>query len=130
MGLFGHSKQKDKLIKYLKEKNISSNEKNGKIEIELLFKDKGFSLYPYFVVDDDNDYFSIIINIKKIEKTSVDLFEKINDFNLLSQYFTLKISNDNILYLEYNSIFNDNIKDIFDCTINSLYSLSEAIDNI
>ena len=55
MGLFGHSKQKDKLIKYLKEKNISSNEKDGKIEIELLFKDKGFSLYPYFVVDDDND---------------------------------------------------------------------------
>ncbi len=130
MGLFGHSKQKDKLIKYLKEKNISSNEKDGKIEIELLFKDKGFSLYPYFVVDDDNDYFSIIINLKKVEKTSVDLFEKINDFNLLSQYFTLKISNDNILYLEYNSIFNDNIKDIFDCTINSLYSLSEAIDNI
>jgi len=130
MGLFGHSKQKDKLIKYLKEKNISSNEKNGKIEIELLFKDKGFSLYPYFVVDDDNDYFSIIINLKKVEKTSVDLLEKINDFNLLSQYFTLKISNDNILYLEYNSIFNDNIKDIFDCTINSLYSLSEAIDNI
>ena len=130
MGLFGHSKQKDKLIKYLKEKNISSTEKDGKIEIELLFKDKGFSLYPYFVVDDDNDYFSIIINLKKVEKTSVDLFEKINDFNLLSQYFTLKISNDNILYLEYNSIFNDNIKDIFDCTINSLYSLSEAIDNI
>ena len=130
MGLFGHSKQKDNLIKYLKEKNISSNEKDGKIEIELLFKDKGFSLYPYFVVDDDNDYFFIIINLKKVEKTSVDLFEKINDFNLLSQYFTLKISNDNILYLEYNSIFNDNIKDIFDCTINSLYSLSEAIDNI
>lgn len=130
MGLFGHSKQKDKLIKYLKEKNISSNEKNGKIEIELLFKDKGFSLYPYFVVDDDNDYFSIIINLKKVEKTSIDLFEKINDFNLLSQYFVLKVSNDNVLYLEYNSIFNDNIRDIFDCAINSLFGLSNAIDSI
>ena len=73
MGLFSHSKQKDKLIKYLKEKNISVEENNSKLECAIQFKDKAFSLYPYFEIDEENNYFSIVINIKKIEKESSDL---------------------------------------------------------
>ena len=131
MGLFSHTKKKDKLIKYLNEKNISVNDKNGKVEIEIMFKDKGYSLFPYFVIDEDNEYFSIVINLRKVtEKTSVDLYTKINEFNLISQYFTLKISNDNILFLEYNTLFDDNLKDIFDEVKESLFELKDVIDTI
>ena len=129
MGLFSHSKQKDKLIKYLKEKNISVEENNSKLECAIQFKDKAFSLYPYFEIDEENNYFSIVINIKKIEKESSDLYERINQFNQISQYFTLKFAS-NILYLEYNTVFNDNIKDIFDLVLDSLEELKDAIDNI
>ena len=46
MGLFGHAKQKDKLIKYLKEKRISVAEVNGKLEVEFAFPGCGISLFP------------------------------------------------------------------------------------
>lgn len=131
MGLFSHTKKKDKLIKYLNDKNISVNDKNGKIEIEIAFKDKGYSLFPYFIIDEENEYFSMVINLRKItEKISVELYAKINEFNLISQYFTLKISNDNILFLEYNTLFDDNLKDIFDEVNKSLFELKDVIDTI
>ena len=130
MGLVNHTKQKDKLIKYLKSKNISYKEENDKVEIELLFKDRGFSLFPYFVVDDDNDTFSIVINIKKIDKPNLEIYEKIIKFNKLSHFFTMKVSDDNVIYVEYNTYINDNVVDIFEEVINTLYALSDYIDNI
>lgn len=126
MGIF-RSSQKDKLIKYFKDNNIAYNEINNKVETEITFNEFNISLYPYFSVSED--YFSIIINIKKItEKLNVDFYQKINNFNLVSQFFVAKISAENILYLEYNSYFSDNIKDIFENVIGSLNDLINFIE--
>ena len=125
----GRSKEKDKLIKYFKENNITYTEVSNKIETEIVFKDKNISLYPYFKVDDD--YFSIIVNIRKItEKLNLDLYQKLNSFNLVSQFFVAKISNENILYLEYNTLYTDNLRDIFESTISSLNELLSFIETI
>ena len=125
----GRNKEKDKLIKYFKENNIAYNEVGNKIETEIVFKDKNISLYPYFMVEED--YFSIIINIRKItEKLNLDLYQKINSFNLVSQYFVAKISNENILYLEYNTLYTDNLRDIFESSISSLNELLSFIETI
>ena len=129
MALFRNS-QKDKIIKYFKENKVTYNELDNKIETEIIFSSKNISLYPYFIIDDENNYFSIIINIKKInEKKSADIYQKINDFNLISQYFVAKISNDNILYLEYNTIYSDNLKDIYETSIGSINNLLDYIEN-
>ncbi len=130
MGLFSHSKQKDKIIKYLKNENISYDVKNDKIVIELMFKDKGFSLSPYFIVDDEEDDFSMVINIKKIDKVNTDIYEKINSFNMSSKYFSMKISKENIIYIEYNTNIDDNVVKVFELLVASLYELSDIISNI
>lgn len=126
---FSRSKEKGKLIKYFKDNNIAYNEANNKVETEIVFKDKNISLYPYFIVNDD--YFSIIINIRKInEKLNLDLYQRLNSFNLVSQYFVAKISNDNILYIEYNTMYSDNVVDIFDNAIGSLNDLLNYIESL
>jgi len=131
MGLFSHAKQKDKLIKYLKEKRISVAEVNGKLEVEFAFPGYGISLFPYFIINDDENYFSMIVNIKKVsDKKNIELYDKINNFNLSSQYFTLKLSQDNVLFLEYNTIIDDNIKEIFDLMSDSLNELIDVINNL
>ena len=125
----GRNKEKDKLIKYFKENNITYTEESNKIETEIVFKDKNISLYPYFKVEED--YFSIIINIRKLtEKLNLDLYQKINSFNLVSQFFVAKISNENILYLEYNTLYTDNLRDIFESSISSLNELLSFIEAI
>ena len=67
MALFRNS-QKDKILKYFKENKVTYNELDNKIETEIIFSSKNISLYPYFIIDDENNYFSIIINIKKINE--------------------------------------------------------------
>lgn len=129
MGLF-HSKPKDKLIKYFRDNNISFNDNDGRVETEIIIPNTNISVFPYFKIIDDENYISIVINIKKISgKINVDLYEKINYFNLSSKYFVMKLSN-NILYLEYNTIYDDNIVDIYNEAITSLNELIEFIDNI
>ena len=128
MALFRNS-QKDKILKYFKENKVTYNELDNKIETEIIFSSKNISLYPYFIIDDENNYFSIIINIKKFnENKSADIYQKINDFNLISQYFVAKISNDNILYLEYNTIYSDNLKEIYEASIESINNLLDYIE--
>ena len=129
MGLF-HSKPKDKLIKYFKENNISFNEKDGRIETEIVIPNKNISIFPYFKIIDDENYISIIINVRKVnEKINLDIYEKINYFNLSSKYFVMKLSN-NVLYLEYNTIYDDNLSDIFLEAITSLNEVIDYVDNI
>ena len=113
---FSRSKEKGKLIKYFKDNNIAYNEANNKVETEIVFKDK---------------IISIIINIRKInEKLNLDLYQRLNSFNLVSQYFVAKISNDNILYIEYNTMYSDNVVDIFDNAIGSLNDLLNYIESL
>ncbi len=130
MGLFSKTKQKDKLLKYFNENKISVDKKNDKLAIDFIPQNQDYTLHPYFVVDDENDSFSIIINIKKIDKINIDIYKKINDFNLSSKYFVMKISNDNIIYLEYNSLIDDNAVDVFIEVIDSINNLGNAINNI
>ncbi|MGM9970197.1 MAG: hypothetical protein ACI35S_07365 [Anaeroplasma sp.] len=128
LGIFGNKKLIDKLLKYFNEKNITIINENNKYSFELFMVESGYSLFPYFTLDDESNELSIVINV--IKKEEVD-YNKVNSFNLKSKFFAAKISNENIIYLEYNTIVNaDNIKEIFMNVIESVFSLQEDIDNL
>ncbi len=126
MGLFSKS-DIDKLLKYLNKKNITLKNENGKYNFEIVMSNNKYSIYPYFLIDNDN--YSIVINLRRIDKISDELFQKINDFNLKCKYFKAVFKN-NVLYLEANMLIDDNITNIFDTLVNELVSLEEDIDNL
>ena len=117
------------LVKAFKNDNISLDEENSKIlSFEISFSEAKFNLYPYFKINEEESILSIECNVRKIEKENV--YEKINNFNLISKYFTLKLK-DNILYLEYNTKVNiDNVYEVAKLAINSLTELQFEIDKI
>ena len=124
MGLFTKT-ELEKLEKHLNKKNLSFDKKEDKISFEIAMNKNSYSLFPYLKITND-DNFSFCVNLRKIEKLN---YETLNKFNLKSKYFTAKV-NSNILYLEYNTILNDNVIFIFDSLINELFSLEEEIDNL
>ncbi|MBQ3253789.1 MAG: hypothetical protein IJA65_04450 [Acholeplasmatales bacterium] len=128
--IFGGKKLIDRLTKYFNENNIALERNGNKHSFELILKECSYALYPYFLLDDDNDELSIVINIRKIDGiASINDYEKINSFNQVSKYFTAKISKDNVIFIEYNAIVcADNIKEIFINSLESITSLQKEID--
>ena len=126
MGLFSKS-DVDKLLKYLNKKNIGVKSENGKYNFEIVMKNCNYSLFPYFQIANDN--FSIIINLRRIDKVSIELLQNINNFNLKCKFFKALLKN-NILYLEANMLIDDNVINIFDALVNEIASLEEDIDNL
>ena len=124
MGLFTKT-ELEKLEKHLNKKGLSFELKGEKMSFEIAMNKNSYSLFPYLKITND-DNFSFCVNLRKIEKLN---YETLNKFNLKSKYFTAKV-NSNILYLEYNTILNDNVIFIFDSLINELFSLEEEIDNL
>ena len=124
MGLFFKSND-DIIKKYLKEKNISYKFNEGRYELTLTLKDNVI-IYPYFKITEDN--FSFIINLKKTDDNN-KLLDKINTFNVISKYLVCKL-NEGILYLEYNSIIDNNIKDILDNIFLNISALANEIDEL
>lgn len=127
--LFGKKKLQDYLIKYFNEKNISF-EKNDDSTISFTISFQEISIYPYINASNDG-VLSILINIKKIEnKNRLEQLEKINKFNLNSNFFTAKIKDD-ILLLEYNTVIeNDDVKEYLDVLIDSITNLKEEIKTL
>lgn len=134
MGLFGFNKKKtsDALEKQFKEKNISLEFKDGKYSFELVMKNEGYSLYPYFFVDEEKKEMSIVINIKTISGLlTLEDYQRINNFNLKSKFFTAKVSQDKVLYLEYNTpIEAGRSKEVLDIVVESVFMLSKEIDEL
>ncbi len=125
MGLFLKS-DLDKLIKHLNKKEINFKKEDDKISFELVMKNKNFMIYPYMTIDDD--VLSMCINLSKVDKINNDLCEKINEFNLKSKFFTLKIKN-HILFIEANQLIDD-INLLFDKMVENLFELEDELDNL
>ncbi len=124
MGLFSKTEM-EKLEKHLNKKNLSFEKKENKLSFEVSMNKHSYSLFPYLRID-ENDSFSFCVNLRKIDKIN---YETLNNFNLKSKFFTAKIKTD-ILYLEYNTVLNDNVINVFDSLINELFILEEDIDNL
>ena len=134
MGLFGFGKKKtsDVLEKQFKDKKITLELKDGKYSFELVMQNEGYSLYPYFTIDEEKKEFSIIINLRTTDGglTLMD-WERINSFNLKSKYLMAKVAEDQVLYLEYNAMVeSEKTKEVLDSVIESVFMLSKEIDEL
>ena len=133
MGLFGTKKKtSDVLEKQFKEKNISLDFKDGKYSFELVMKNEGYSLYPYFSLDEEKREMSVVINLRKVDGglTLLD-WDRINNFNLKSKFLTAKVATDQVLYLEYNTqVEPGRSKSVLDLVIESVFMLSKEIDEL
>ena len=125
--IFGKKKIADLIVKCFNEKKISYERDLNKISFVVSYSD--FSIYPYLKINEDEETINILINIRKIENKE-NVFEKLNAFNLKSQFFKA-ISNDGVIILEYNAIStSDNVVDVLDLIIDSLASLREEIKEL
>ena len=128
MGLFNKSSI-EKLLKYFQSKNINPEKKDNVYQFELVLSDKNISLYPYFCIDDEKHIFSMCLNLKKYDNKKEDILPKIIDFNNQSRFFKMKYEG-NVLYLEYNTFFKDNLNEIVDGLIENVFMMSNEIENL
>ncbi len=124
--IFGNKKQIDKLNKYFLEKKIELKEENDKYSFEIVFQELGYSIFPYFSFNEEKNEIAIVINLRKDDNIS---FQKLNEFNIKSKYFTAKVSSNNIIYLEYCTILsNDLYKEMLNDILDSIAMLALEID--
>lgn len=126
MGLFSRS-DLDKILKYLNKKDISVKNENGKYWFEIVMRHEGYTIYPYFTVE--NDLFSVVINLRKLEKINDEVFRRLNDFNLKARFFKALLKKD-IVYLEADMPIDDNITNVFELLVNEIASLETDINSL
>ncbi len=128
MGLFSRKTVIDEIKKLFNERNTSIEGDNPfSFQLNL----NKYSLFPYITINLNNDYTNLafIINLRKIDNITNQLYINMNSFNMKSKYLVCKLNMDNILILEYNTIVNtDNVKSILNDVIESVFSLEEEID--
>lgn len=132
MAFWSKKRMLDSLTKYLTEQKVTYTDTLDCISFELFFQKSGYSVYPYIKLNEEIEEVSIVINVKKLEaEPASKLYQRLNSFNLKSKYFTAKISEGLVLYLEYNTYASyDSIDKIIDRSIESLFNLQEEIDNL
>ncbi|MBO5712345.1 MAG: hypothetical protein J6R47_05840, partial [Acholeplasmatales bacterium] len=89
--------------------------------------------YPYIKMTELKSILSFGVNLRalnsseKLEKKA----DKINSFNLSSPYYKAYIGNDNVIYLEYNTVATtDSVEQILINVIDSLFKLQDEIDSL
>ncbi|MBQ9124772.1 MAG: hypothetical protein IJY14_03680 [Acholeplasmatales bacterium] len=128
MAFWSKKKMSDSLNRYFNDNKATLNIENDIISFEL-YLDKGYTLYPYISLDEENDNVSFLINLREVNDKNI--YEKINQFNLKSMYLVAKLNEDKILLLEYNfKAYHDNINEIIDNIIKSIFDLQEDIDSL
>ncbi len=126
--LFSTKKTTDKISKFFLDEGITVDYVNGVYRFELYLSEGGYSLYPYFKFDNQTGSLSIDINVRRVTE-EVD-FSSLNSFNLKSKYFIAKYR-DGAIFLEYNTLAtNDNVKEILQKVLESIFSLQEDIDKL
>jgi len=129
MGLFSGKNPTKSLMKHTQQKGYVITNDGTYYRFEIRFEEDNLSLFPYFVIDEDKNIFSICINLKKVLNDKEINYQKIIDFNNNSRFFTLKFEN-NVLFLEYNTYFDDNLENIFDLIIENVFMLRNLIKNL
>ena len=125
--LFSTKSTTDKISKFFLDEGITVDKVNGVYKFELYLSEGGYSLYPYFRFNSEDGYLSITINIRRVEEPD---YSSLNSFNLISKYFTAKLR-DGAIILEYNTLAaNDNVRDILQNALESIFSLQREIDKL
>ena len=128
MAFWSKKKMIDSLNKYFNENKVTVSSKDEFITFDL-YLDKGYTIYPYIKLDEENDNFSILINLRELKEKNI--YEKLNSFNIKSMYLTAKVNEDGIIILEYNGkAYHDNIVDILNNIIETIFDLQDDIDNL
>lgn len=130
MGLFSRKTVKDEIKKMFLENNTTIDGVNPfSFQLNL----SRFTLFPYVTLEDgkENVDLHFMINIRKIETLTNNVYLNINSFNLKSKYLTCKLSEENVIVLEYNTNVNtDNVKEILNDIIESVFNLEDLIDSL
>ena len=133
MALWNKKKMNDLIISFLKENNASYEVDGNVISFEVHFDNKDFTLYPYVKMTELKGMLSFGVNLRalnsseKLEKKA----EKLNAFNLASPYYKAYLGNDNVIYLEYNTVAStDCVELVLKNVIDSLFKLQDEIDNL
>ena len=133
MAFWNKKKPLDLIENFFDSNNATYTISNNEISFEIHFNKNEFTIYPYIKIDETKGLLSISVNIKEIKKedlTSKNLY-KLNEFNSKSIYFKAFVDNSNVLYLEYNTFVNtDNITEILQNVVDSLFELSDEIDEL
>lgn len=127
---FWSKKKTNKICAYFEEKSISYQIDDSdivRIKFELCFKENNFIVYPYLTFDEANNLISFNINISSNNYRNYS-FDKLNKFNMLSNYFKAYITEKGIVVLEYRFVIPDDLNSTLDLLINSLISLGSEID--
>ncbi len=133
MALWNKKKMSDMITAFLKENNASFEIDGNIISFEVHFDNKDFTLYPYIKMTELKSMLSFGVNLRalnsseKLEKKS----EKLNAFNQASPYYKAFIGNENVIYLEYNTIAStDSVEMLLANVIDSLFKLQDEIDSL
>jgi hypothetical protein len=133
MALWNKKKMTDMIASFLKDNNASYEIDGNIISFEVHFDNKDFTLYPYIKITELKSILSFGVNLRalstteKLEKKA----DKINAFNLASPYYKAYIGNDNVIYLEYNTVVTaDSLELVLKNVIDSLFKLQDEIDSL
>ena len=128
MAFWSKKKLFDLLNKEFKNDGVSVEVDSNKLSFEVNCSEAKINLYPYIKLDEETSIMSILINLRKVQKDN--FYDKINEFNLISKYFTLKLK-DSILYLEYNvKVDTNNVYEMVKEVIESVKSIQSEIEKI
>lgn len=128
MAFWSKKKLFDVLSKEFKNDNVSVQIENNKFTFEVNCSEAKLNLFPYIKLNEETSIMTIIINLKKVQKDN--FYDKINAFNLLSKYFTMKLK-DSVLFLEYNVMVDtNNVYEMVKEVIDTVKDLQFEIDKI
>jgi hypothetical protein len=131
MAFWNRKKMLDLIKTFLENNNATYTVSNNEVSFEIHFNKNDFTIYPYLKVNEENGTLILNINIKEVNSLTTEILHKINNFNAKSVYFKAFVNDDNILYLEYNTFANaDNIINVLQGVIDSLFGLSDLIDEL
>jgi hypothetical protein len=133
MAFWNKKKMFDIIKTFFITNNATYSITNNELSFEIHFDKNGYSLFPYIKINEDEGIINFTINVREINKNELTFknLNDLNEFNLKSIYFKAFVNNDNILYLEYNTFANiDNITNVLQEVIDSLFSLSDEINEL
>lgn len=133
MAFWNKKKMLDIVKTFLETNNATYTVSDNEVSFEIHFNKNDYTIYPYIKINEDKDSIIFTINVKPINKSDLTIrdFSKLNEFNSKSVYFKAFVNDDNILYLEYNTFADvDNITNVLQEVINSLFELSDLINEL